>query len=103
MLDENPQAYAQLKDELYFACLYAQACAGLVEMKRLRSLNLWHQMALVASKLGLDLPLPPEHRIPLIRVAIKSNFYLGNFTTTANLLRVLAHAKFLFTFRWLLQ
>jgi hypothetical protein len=88
MLEGTPSPYTTLKDELFFACLYAQACCGLVEMKRLHSSNLWHQMALVASKLSLDLPLQPEHRVPLIRTGIKSNFYLGNFMTAANLIKV---------------
>eukprot|EP01130_Rhizamoeba_saxonica_P007440 TRINITY_DN3010_c0_g1_i2.p1 TRINITY_DN3010_c0_g1~~TRINITY_DN3010_c0_g1_i2.p1 ORF type:complete len:401 (-),score=76.41 TRINITY_DN3010_c0_g1_i2:12-1214(-) len=88
-----PDAYNQFKDEIIFASLYAQTIHILKEITIFQKKDLFRQAGWVLSRVA-DIPIQPEHRIVIVRAAIKANFLLGNFGFAARYLDLIIATPF---------
>jgi len=88
-LVKQPKGHQTYKQEIQFSAWYYQAIHFLVELQRLQSCALFEQMGLV-SRVMCDLPIQLQHRIILVRIALKINFHLGNFETSGRLMQMMA-------------
>jgi len=88
-LAKFPKGYQIFQQEIFFSVTYYQAIHFLIELQRLQSLMLYEQMGLV-SKFLCDIPIQIPHRLILFRIALKTNFQLGNFETSGKLMQMMA-------------
>eukprot|EP01127_Copromyxa_protea_P011205 TRINITY_DN2801_c0_g1_i1.p1 TRINITY_DN2801_c0_g1~~TRINITY_DN2801_c0_g1_i1.p1 ORF type:complete len:340 (+),score=72.47 TRINITY_DN2801_c0_g1_i1:355-1374(+) len=89
LVNFSSQAYQVFNAEMQFAIHYAQATLFLTELKRLNSLQLYKQMALLSSFLA-EIPLQTSHSVINVRIAIELNFQVGNFGIVAHLIQSIA-------------
>jgi len=89
ILITDPKAYDDYKSEIYFISIYYQAIHLFTIIQKFKEQRLYKQMAWILSKM-YNIPLQSNHRILIIQSAIKTNFILGNFNTTATLGKVVA-------------
>eukprot|EP01125_Pyxidicula_operculata_P004791 TRINITY_DN1788_c2_g1_i1.p2 TRINITY_DN1788_c2_g1~~TRINITY_DN1788_c2_g1_i1.p2 ORF type:complete len:270 (-),score=66.35 TRINITY_DN1788_c2_g1_i1:1151-1960(-) len=83
----NP--YVTYQQELQFAVFYKKILTFLIELQRLQTLKLYQQMALVSKHL-VQITTSVIPQISLFRIALKINFLVGNFTTSAQLIQLMA-------------
>jgi len=88
-LAKHPKGYQTFAQEILFSVAYYQAIHFLIELQRLQSLTLYEQMGLV-SKFLCEIPVQVPHRLILFRIALKTNFQLGNFETAGRLMQMMA-------------
>jgi len=88
-LAKHPKGHQTFPQEILFSVAYYQAIHFLIEMQRLQSLSLYEQMGLV-SKFLCEIPVQVPHRLILFRIALKTNFQLGNFETAGRLMQMMA-------------
>jgi len=89
-LVKQPKAHQTFQQEIAYSVPYCQAINFLIELQRLQSLMLYEQMGLV-SKFLCEIPVPNNnHRLILFRIALKTNFQLGNFETSGRLMQMMA-------------
>jgi len=89
LLVKQPKGHLTYQQEVQFSAWYYQAIVFLIELQRLQSLALFEQMSLVA-KFLCELPIQLNHRLTLVRIALKINFQLGNFETSGRLMQMMA-------------
>jgi len=89
-LVKYPKGYQIFQQEIFFSVAYHQAIHFLIELQRLQSLLLFEQMGLV-SKFLCEIPVQVQHRLVLFRIALKTNFQLGNFETSGRLMQMMAN------------
>jgi len=84
--------YNSFREEIKFAALYYQTIHLIIEGFRYRNSEMYEQFGLVLARIA-NIPILPEHRMVIMRQALKANFILGNFHTCAGFLNLLLQVE----------
>jgi len=91
-LISSPDGYNAFREEIKFAAMYYQVIHLIIEGLRYRDGLMYRQYGLVLARTA-NIPILPEHRLILTRQALKANFLLGNFHTSAGFLTLLLQVQ----------